>query len=104
MAGSLSSDCEKECGWESGSGPGELARLRREAVLFCRLRLIPPMVAGVGRTGAGAEIPTTEVIGPPTVEEPAVAAVKLRVLVLEELRWWRRPVDGMEKPEPDRRC
>jgi hypothetical protein len=39
------------------------------------------MLVGTGRTGAGAVIPTTEVAG------MAGAAVPLRVLVLEAVRW-----------------
>lgn len=60
-----------------------------------------------GRTGAGAVTLTTDVlaIGPPTTEaEPAVAAM-LRVLALDPLRVWRRPLDdGIEKPVPESRC
>lgn len=47
-------ECVYECGNELG--PGELARLRRDAVLFCRL-----MLGAEGRIGAGAVMPTTEV-------------------------------------------
>ena len=50
-----------------------MARLRRDAVLFCRLK-----PGAEGRIGAGAVMPTTDVV----LAEPAWA-VALRVLVLE---------------------
>ena len=62
-------------------------RLRREALLFCRLRAIPPMAIGVwavGRTGTGEDMPASEVVE----TEPALA-VRLRALALDEVRWWR---------------
>lgn len=73
MAGDISlADGVAPCECETDDdGPGELARLRRDAVLFCRLRL-----GAAGRTGAGAVMPTTEGVLP-------AAAVWLRVLVLE---------------------
>jgi hypothetical protein len=55
--------------------PGELARLRRLAVLFWRLRL----GGAEGRIGAGAVMSTTEVV---PAAEPATA-VWLRELALE---------------------
>ncbi len=82
-----------ECGRDIG--PGESVRLRRDAVLFWRL-----MVGADGRVGAGAVMPMTEVAAP---LEPATA-VWLRELVFEYVRWcWRPAVDGMEKPDPERR-
>ena len=75
---------------ESGVREGEPALLRREAVVFCRLRERPPLpvmaIGGwaPGRTGAGDEMPTREVVEP----EPTVA-VKLRVLALDEVRLCR---------------
>lgn len=61
-----------------------MARLRREAELFWRLREIPP--SGVGwpeRTGAGEEMPARDVVE----MEPAMAAeLRAPVLVLEEVR------------------
>lgn len=72
-------------------------------MLFWRLRAVDP-----GRIGAGAVMLTTEVPGagtaPATEAEPAVAAM-LRVLALDPLLVCRRPLDdGMENPDPVRRC
>ena len=65
---------------EPACGPGEPARLRRDAALFCRLRLIPP--AGLpGLIGAGEEMPAREL-----VEIDPAFAVKLRALVLDDVR------------------
>lgn len=59
-----------------------------------------PLAGLPGLTGAGEDMPAIEV--PET--DPAVA-VKLRALVLEEVRWCRRPlVRGWENPEPALRC
>ncbi len=65
-----------------GAGDGDPARLRREALLFCLLRPMPPITAWLGRTGAGDEMPAMDVVE----TEPALA-VKLRVEALEEVRW-----------------
>lgn len=71
-------------------------------MLFWRLRGV-----AVGRMGAGDVMLTTEVlaVGPAATEaEPAVAA-RLRVLALEPVLLWRRAlVEGIEKPELERRC
>ncbi len=63
----------RDAGWD---GAGEPVRLRREAVLFCRLRLRLPTTGG--RMGAGEDMPGREVVD--------TAAVRLRVLVLEGVR------------------
>lgn len=63
-------------------------------MLSCRLKS-----RADGRVGAGFDIPTTDVV----LSEPT-KPVWLRVLVLDEVRWWRRPVDeGIENPDPDSR-
>jgi hypothetical protein len=77
-----------------GAGDGDPVRLRRDALLLCRLSGTLPAAAAaaregtgagwLGRTGAGDEMPAIEVVE----TEPAVA-VMLRALVLDEVRWWR---------------
>ena len=57
-------------------------RLRREVLLFCRLRLIPPSADGwPGRIGAGDEMLAID-----AVDTGAALAVALRVLVLDDVR------------------
>lgn len=76
-------------------GAGEPARLRRDVVLFWRLRETLPTTGG--RTGTVEDIPGSGFVDTP--------AVMLRVLALEGVRWWRRVVvRGWEKPEVEVRC
>jgi len=81
-----------------GAGDGDPARLRREALLPCRLRAIPPKTAWLGRTGAGEDIPAMEEVD----TEPAIA-VKLRALVLDDVRWCTG-ARWCASPGPDAAC
>ena len=67
-----------------GTGDGEGARLRREALLFWRLRPRPPSGGWLGRTGAGADIPVMPAME--VADTDPTLAVKLRVLVLDDVR------------------